>query len=205
MRYLPKSDQERREMLDAIGTASVEELFSHIPASDRLKQPLQVPDGLSEFDVLRYFRERAHENASGFVSFLGAGVYQHFRPVVIDALISRSEFYTAYTPYQPEISQGTLQSIFEFQTMICQLTGMDVANASMYDGSTAVPEAAMMAVRATGKGRVLIAQSVHPEYREVLRTYAKNQGMPVEEFGYVADAGTIDLADLEAKMDDLTA
>jgi glycine dehydrogenase subunit 1 len=132
-------------------------------------------------------------------------VYNHFRPVLVDTVVSRGEFLTSYTPYQAEISQGTLTTIFEFQTMICQLTGMDVANASMYDGSTAVPEAAMMAVRATGKGRVLIARSVHPEYREVLRTYAKNQGMPVEELGYVQETGAIDLEDLERKMDPLTA
>ncbi len=131
-------------------------------------------------------------------------MYSHYRPVLVDTVVSRGEFLTSYTPYQAEISQGTLTTIFEFQTMICQLTGMDVANASMYDGSTAVPEAAMMAVRATGKGRVLVAQTVHPEYREVLQTYAKHQGMPVEEFGYDAEPGTIDLEDLERKMDDLT-
>jgi glycine dehydrogenase subunit 1 len=131
-------------------------------------------------------------------------VYNHFRPVLVDTVVSRGEFLTSYTPYQAEIAQGTLTSIFEFQTMICQLTGMDVANASMYDGSTAVPEAAMMAVRATGKGRVLIAKSVHPEYREVLATYAKHQGMPVAEFGYVAESGNLDLEDLERKMDALT-
>ena len=121
--------------------------------------------------------------------FWAPGVYHHFRPVLVDTVVSRGEFLTSYTPYQAEISQGTLTAIFEFQTMICQLTGMDVANASMYDGSTAVPEAAMMAVRATGKGRVLVARSVHPEYREVLLTYAQNQGMPVEEFGYLPEAG----------------
>jgi glycine dehydrogenase subunit 1 len=120
-------------------------------------------------------------------------------------VVSRGEFLTSYTPYQAEIAQGTLTTIFEFQTMICQLTGMDVANASMYDGSTAVPEAAMMAARLVGRRRSLVARSVHPEYREVLRTYARHQGMPVEEFGYLADAGTIDLEDLERKMDDATA
>src|SRR5262249_26550507 len=127
------------------------------------------------------------------------------RLVMVDRVVSRGEFLTSYTPYQAEISQGILTTIFEFQTMICQLTGMDVANASMYDGSSAVPEAAMMAVRATGKGRVLVARSVHPEYRQVLDTYAKYQGMPVAEFGYDQAAGTIDLEDLERKMDDLTA
>jgi len=192
-------------MLDACGVGSPEELFAHLPEAVRLKRPLALEPGISEYEIVDYFRARAAENANGYASFLGAGVYQHYRPVLVDTVVSRGEFLTAYTPYQAEISQGTLTQIFEFQTMICQLTGMDVANASMYDGSTAVPEAAMMAVRATGKGRVLVARSVHPEYREVLRTYARNQGMPVEEFGYAAEAGSIDLEDLERRMDDLTA
>jgi len=192
-------------MLTACGVESTQELFSHLPDAVRLNRPLDLPPGISEYEIVDYFRARAAENANGYASFLGAGVYNHFRPVLVDTVVSRGEFLTAYTPYQAEISQGTLTHIFEFQTMICQLTGMDVANASMYDGSTAVPEAAMMAVRATGKGRVLVSQALHPEYREVLRTYARNQGMPVDEFGYVADAGTIDLEDLDRKMDDLTA
>src|SRR3990170_8670344 len=132
MRYLPKSPEERREMLRAIGCESIEELFSSIPLEARLGRPLRLEPGKSEPEVLAYFRERAAENARDYTSFLGAGAYDHFRPAVVDALISRSEFYTAYTPYQPEISQGTLQAIFEFQTLICQLTGMDVANASLY-------------------------------------------------------------------------
>ncbi|HWC97481.1 MAG TPA: aminomethyl-transferring glycine dehydrogenase subunit GcvPA [Candidatus Sulfopaludibacter sp.] len=204
MRYLPKSESERRQMLDACGVGSPEELFSHLPEAVRLNRQLNVEPGISEYEIVDYFTRRASECAVGYASFLGAGVYNHYRPVLVDTVVSRGEFLTSYTPYQAEISQGTLTAIFEFQTMICQLTGMDVANASMYDGSTAVPEAAMMAVRATGKGRVLVAKTVHPEYREVLRTYARNQGMPVDEFGYVEGAGTLDLEDLEAKMDDLT-
>ena len=191
MRYLPKSDSERREMLDAIGAGSIEDLFAHLPEAVRLKQPLDLPPGISEYEIVRYFQERAAENAHGYASFLGAGAYHHFRPVMVDTVVSRGEFLTSYTPYQAEISQGTLTTIFEFQTMICQLTGMDVANASMYDGSTAMAEAAMMAVRATGKGRVLAARSVHPEYRDVLKTYAKNSGLHVEEIAYAAD-GTVD-------------
>src|SRR6202011_1875310 len=191
-------------MLDIGGRQSPEDLFSHLPPEVRLDRPLDLAPGISEYEIIDYFRSRAAENASGYASFLGAGVYSHYRPVLVDTVVARGEFLTAYTPYQAEISQGTLTQIFEFQTMICQLTGMDVANASMYDGSTAGPEAAMMAVRATGKGRVLVAKSVHPEYREVLRTYAKHQGMPVAEFGYVADAGTLDLEDLERQMDGLT-
>jgi glycine dehydrogenase subunit 1 len=192
-------------MLDACGVSSAEELFAHLPEAVRLQRPLALAPGISEYEIVQYFRDRAAQNANGYASFLGAGVYNHFRPVLVDTVVSRGEFLTSYTPYQAEISQGTLTTIFEFQTMICQLTGMDVANASMYDGSTAVPEAAMMAVRATSKGRVLVARSVHPEYREVLRTYAKNQGMPVEEFGYVPETGALDLEGLERKMDGFTA
>ncbi|HTS61623.1 MAG TPA: aminomethyl-transferring glycine dehydrogenase subunit GcvPA [Candidatus Acidoferrales bacterium] len=205
MRYLPKSDSERRAMLDACGAATADELFSHLPETVRLNRPLNLAPGISEYEIVRYFRDRAAECANGYASFLGAGVYNHFRPVLVDTVVSRGEFLTSYTPYQAEISQGTLTTIFEFQTMICQLTGMDVANASMYDGSTAVPEAAMMAVRATGKGRVLVAKSVHPEYREVLATYAKYQGMPVAEFGYNAETGALDVEDLERQIDGLTA
>jgi glycine dehydrogenase subunit 1 len=204
LRYLPKSDSERREMLDAIGVGSAEELFTHLPEAVRLNRPLDLAPGISEYEIVDYFRMRASENANGYPSFLGAGVYNHYRPVLVDTVVSRGEFLTSYTPYQAEIAQGTLTTIFEFQTMICQLTGMDVANASMYDGSTAVPEAALMAVRATNKGRVLVAKTVHPEYRQVLQTYAKHQGMPVTEFGYDSDAGTIDLEDLERRIDDLT-
>ena len=189
MRYLPKSPAERREMLRAVGCDSMEQLFAAIPAAARINGVLALEPGKSEPEVLRYFRERAAENADGFTSFLGAGAYDHFQPAVVDALISRSEFYTAYTPYQPEISQGTLQAIFEFQTLICQLTGMEVANASLYDGSTALPEAVMMAVRVTGRHHAAVARSVHPEYRQVLGTYLRHQGMEIEEFGYGEDGG----------------
>jgi glycine dehydrogenase subunit 1 len=205
LRYLPKSDSERREMLNACGVLSPEDLFAHLPEAARLTRPLALDAGISEFEIADYFRARGEENSNGAASFLGAGVYHHYRPVLVDAVVSRGEFLTSYTPYQAEISQGTLTAIFEFQTMICQLTGMDVANASMYDGSTAVPEAAMMAARATGRRRVLVARGLHPEYREVLRTYARFQGMPVEEFGYAAETGAIDLDDLERRMDSATA
>jgi glycine dehydrogenase subunit 1 len=205
LRYLPKSDSERRQMLETCGVSSAEELFAHLPEAVRLQRPLALAPGISEYEIVQYFRDRAEENANGYASFLGAGVYNHFRPVMVDTVVSRGEFLTSYTPYQAEISQGTLTTIFEFQTMICQLTGMDVANASMYDGSTAVPEAAMMAARATNKGRVLVARSLHPEYREVLQTYSKNQGMKVDEVGYVPETGVLDLEDLERKMDGFTA
>jgi glycine dehydrogenase subunit 1 len=205
LRYLPKSDIERRQMLQALGVQSLDDLFAHLPPEVRIRRPLQIPPGTSEYEIVDYFRERGDECAAGFASFLGAGVYRHYRPVLVDTVVSRSEFLTSYTPYQAEISQGTLTTIFEFQTMICQLTGMDVANASMYDGSTAVPEAAMMAMRLTGRDRVLVARTVHPEYREVLATYARHQGMPVVEVNYLNPSGLLDTGDLELKIDDQTA
>src|SRR5499427_5097190 len=185
-------------MLDACGVSSPEELFAHLPEAVRLGRPLNLPPGISEYEIVQYFRDRAAETAVGYASFLGAGIYNHYRPVMVDTVVSRGEFLTSYTPYQAEISQGTLTTIFEFQTMICQLTGMDVANASMYDGSSAVPESAMMAMRITGRDRILISRAVHPEYREVLRTYAQHQGTPVEEFGYVSETGAIDHSDLDS-------
>src|SRR5947207_1240482 len=182
-------------MLDVCGVSTPEELFAHLPEAVRLNRPLNLAPGISEYEIVQYFRDRANDAAVGYASFLGAGVYNHYRPVLVDTVVSRGEFLTSYTPYQAEIAQGTLTTIFEFQTMICQLTGMDVANASMYDGSTATPEAAMMAVRVTGRSGVLVSRTVHPEYREVLRTYARNQGIPVDEFGYDAATGAVDLED----------
>ena len=199
MRYLPKSPAERQEMLAAIGVKSVKELFTSIPDQYRLKQPLNLPGPMSEAEVIGYFQQRAAENSVGYTSFLGAGVYSHLRSVVTDALLQRGEFLTSYTPYQAEISQGTLQAIFEFQTLMCQLTGQEVANASMYDGSTATTEAVLMAERVTGRGRVLVARSLHPEYRDVLRTYAKNSGLTVEEIPFTA-SGTLDGAALKAAL-----
>jgi glycine dehydrogenase subunit 1 len=209
VRYLPKSDIERREMLGTLGVDSLETLFAHLPREVRLNRPLDIPAGKSEYEIVDYFRARGEEcaapGAHGYASFLGAGVYRHYRPVLVDTVVSRSEFLTSYTPYQAEISQGTLTTIFEFQTMICQLTGMEVANASMYDGSTAVPEAAMMAIRLTGRDRILVSRTVHPEYREVLATYARHQGMPLAEVDYARESGGLDIGDLEAKIDGQTA
>jgi glycine dehydrogenase subunit 1 len=193
MRYLPKSQSERREMLDAIGAKSIEKLFETIPAKYRLSNPLNLPGPLSEMEIIDYFKARAAENSRGYTSFLGAGVYQHVKSVVTDALVQRGEFLTSYTPYQAEISQGTLQAIFEFQTLMAQLTGQEVANASMYDGSTALTEAVLMAERLTRRHRVLVAKTVHPEYRQVLATYAKHLGIAIEEFGF-APSGQADLS-----------
>jgi glycine dehydrogenase subunit 1 len=205
MRYLPKSPAERQEMLSAIGAESIDELFSSIPERYRLREALKLPGPFSEAEIIQYFTDRAAENSRGYTSFRGAGVYNHLRSVVTDALIQRGEFLTSYTPYQAEISQGTLQAIFEFQTLMCQLTGQEVANASMWDGSTATTEAVLMAERITGRRRVLVARSLHPEYRDVLRTYAKNSGLQVEEIPYSA-SGTLDQKALQSAIrDDVAA
>ncbi len=198
-------------MLETLGLKSVEELYAHLPDEVRLKKDLEIPDGKSEYEIAEAFQIWGARNAAanvsghGYASFLGAGVYHHYRPILVDTVVSRGEFLTAYTPYQAEISQGTLTSIFEFQTMLCQLTGMEVANASMYDGSTAVTEAALMAMRITRRGKVAVARTLHPEYREVLATYLRHVGDPITEFGFDADTGQVDLTSLEASLSEQTA
>ena len=205
MRYLPKSPAERQQMLAAIGAKSIEDLFAIIPAEYRLDRDLDVPRQQAESEIIDYFRAAGQKNATDYASFLGAGVYRHYRPVIIDSLVQRGEFLTSYTPYQAEITQGTLQAIFEFQTMIAELTGMDVANASMYDGSTGAAEAVMMAVRVTGRHKAVVARTVHPEYREVMATYAKHQGLPSTLVGYERETGRVDLKALEAEVTEETA
>ena len=205
MRYLPKSPAERLTMLAEIGAASIDSLFEVIPEEYRLNRDLDVPRQQGESEIIDYFRAAAAKNSTGYASFLGAGAYSHYRPVIIDSLVQRGEFLTSYTPYQPEITQGTLQAIFEFQTMIAELTGMDVANASMYDGSTGAAEAVMMAVRVTGRHKAVVARTVHPEYREVLATYAKHQGLPSTLAGYNPETGRVDLEALEAEVTNETA
>ncbi|PYS53577.1 MAG: aminomethyl-transferring glycine dehydrogenase subunit GcvPA [Acidobacteria bacterium] len=191
MRYIPNSLADRQRMLAEIGLDSIEQLFSGIPEKLRLRRLLNIPQPLTEPELVDYFRQRAARNAADCTSFLGNGVYRHYIPIIIDALVSRSEFYTAYTPYQAEIAQGTLQAIFEFQTYITQLTGMEVANASVYDGSTSLAEAVLMAHRISKKTRFLVAKTVHPEYRAVINTYAKNLGIHLELIDYTTD-GRID-------------
>jgi glycine dehydrogenase subunit 1 len=205
MRYLPKSPAERERMLAEIGAASIDDLFAVIPAEHRLTRDLEVPRQQAESEIIDYFRAAGAKNATDYASFLGAGAYRHYRPVVIDALIQRGEFLTSYTPYQAEISQGTLQAVFEFQTMIAELTGMDVANASMYDGSTAAAEAVRMAMRVTGRDKTVVAASVHPEYREVMATYSKHQALPITLVGYDPETGRVDLDALDAAVTDETA
>ncbi len=204
MRYLPNSPAERAAMLEATGHQAIEELFAQIPEELRLRGRLNLPGPLSEPEILAFFRQAASESSREYVSLLGAGAYAHYRPVSIDALLSRGEFFTAYTPYQAEIAQGTLQAMFEFQTLMTQLTGMEVANASLYDGSTAATEAVLMALRITRRERVVVARTLHPEYREVLRTYVRHQGVEVEEIGYAA-SGRVNLDQLQAALERETA
>lgn len=190
MRYIPNSPEEREEMLASIGLSSADDLFRSIPDSVRLHRELDITEPLSEPEVIAELSAMAARNtAAGKPSFLGAGVYSHFSPTIVDHLIQRSEFFTSYTPYQPEISQGTLQYIFEFQTLICQLTGMEVANASMYDGSTAMAEAYLMARRVTRRDKIIVAKSVHPEYRSVAETYSRHGDSAIVEFDFDNKSG----------------
>ena len=206
-RYIPNAGEDIREMLSVIGVESIDRLFDTIPDSVKLGRLLDVPGPWSEIESRRFFRGLAASNvtAADHASFLGAGAYAHYQPACIDQLLLRAEFLTAYTPYQPEVSQGTLQSIFEYQTHQCLLTGLDVANASLYDGSTALCEAVLMAERLTkGKNKVIIAKSVHPHYRDTVRTYVQNLGIEIVEVGSGAD-GRIDLDALRAASGDAFA
>ena len=205
-RYIPNTQDERQKMLEEIGYSSIEELFGDIPKEIRLDKDMDIPGPMSEMELIRHMRELASSNkhTGQYTCFLGAGAYDHYIPSVIDHIISRAEVYTSYTPYQPEISQGTLQAIFEYQTMICELTGMDVSNASMYDGASAVAEAILMACQATRRSQAVIARSMHPEYRQVAATYTKFQDIPIIETGYNED-GTIDMEALEESITQETA
>ena len=204
MRYLPNSNADRAAMLQAIGCGSVDELFAQIPDELRLQGKLNLPGPLSEPEILEFFRQAAVSSTRDYVSLLGAGAYSHYRPVVIDALTLRGEFLTSYTPYQAEISQGNLQAMFEFQTLIAQLTGMEIANSSLYDGSTATNEAVLMAMRLTRRDEVVIARSVHPEYREVVRTYLQHQDVRLHEALYAA-SGQVDVEQLQSVVGEKTA
>jgi glycine dehydrogenase subunit 1 len=202
---LQNTDADQKAMLQRIGVKSVDELFQSIPAAIRLKRPLEVPPELSEQELQQHIMELARSNQSveDAVCFLGGGAYDHFIPAVVDAIASRSEYYTAYTPYQAEASQGSLQAFFEYQTLICQLTGMDVSNASLYEGGSAVAEAVLMAIAAHPKrSKVLIAGSVHPEYRQVLQTYAANLDVTITTLP--TPDGFLNPADLRRHIDDQT-
>ena len=204
MSYISLSNKDRKDMLAALGVASTEELFKCIPEAVRLKRPLDLPPSLAELDLIKEIGSLGEENTyAGLLSFLGAGAYEHFIPTVVDYLSARGEFVSPYTPYQPEVSQGTLQIIFEFQTLICQLTGLDIANASLYEGATGAAEAVLMTQRLTGKSKVLVARTLHPQYLEVIRTYVKNLGLNVETIPYGSD-GRLDREALSRGVDDDT-
>ena len=201
MSYVSLSDKDRREMLAAIGVGSTNDLFCCIPEGVRLSGDLELPEAMPEPALVRHMEGLARENAyGGFLSFLGGGAYDHFIPSVVDSLSSRGEFVTPYTPYQPEVSQGTLQAIFEYQTLICQLTGMDIANASLYEGATGAAEAVLMAQRLKNRPKVLVAASLHPQYKSVVRTYIRNLGIRAEEVPYDA-SGALDRQALAGMLD----
>lgn len=204
-RYIPMTETDRDEMLSAIGIATIDELFEDIPEKVRFKGELAIKKAKSESALTKELAQIAAKNvnSSANASFLGAGVYDHYKPIIVDHVISRSEFYTAYTPYQPEISQGELQAIFEFQTMICELTGMDLANSSMYDGGTALAEAGNLAAGHTKRKKILISETVHPESRDVVTAYASGQFIDVVTVPQ--KDGVTDVAKLEELIDDNTA
>ncbi|MBA2226989.1 aminomethyl-transferring glycine dehydrogenase subunit GcvPA [Thermogemmata fonticola] len=207
MSYLLNTAEEQQAMLAYLGVPSVEELFVAVPPEVRLRRPLHLPPALTELELHRQVEELAQQNASAaqYPCFLGGGAYDHFIPAVVDAIASRSEYYTAYTPYQAEASQGTLQVIFEYQTLMCQLTGLGVANASLYEAGSGVAEAVLMALGVTGRqdGEVLVAETVHPEYRRVLGTYLAN--LPCSLRVLPAPEGFLDPDDLQAALSDRTA
>ena len=205
MNYTPHTEADVKKMLEAIGITSTEELFRPVPQDLRL-EALDLPEGISEMEALSLVDDLARQTREDAppLSFIGGGAYEHFVPSVVDAMISRSEFYTAYTPYQPEVSQGTLRAIFEFQTMVCELTGMEVANASMYDGSSALAEAVLMSVRINGGSRALLPRSLHPFYKEVVQTYVQGIGLEIVEIPWT-EAGTVDLDTLSKELLEDTA
>ena len=204
MRYHPHTPEDLRQMLETVGAKSLEDLFRSIPERLRLSRPLEVPAPIDEIELLAEFRRLAARNQVEHPPFLGAGAYPHHVPPTVDQLLLRGEFFTAYTPYQPEISQGTLQALFEWQTLVCLLTGLEVANASMYDGATATAEAVLMATRLTGRKRIAVSAAVHPEYRKVLATYLASTGDEVVTVPYGED-GRTDLAALGRAVDERTA
>src|SRR5699024_159902 len=204
-RYLPMTESDKKAMLDSIGISSTEELFSDIPKEVRLNRELDLKKPVSEYELKKELTQLAGKNAdlTAYSSFLGAGVYDHYIPSVVDHVISRQEVYTAYTPYQPEMTQGELQAMFEFQTMVSELTGMPVVNSSLYDGGTAVVEAMSLAHGQTRKSKVLISSTVHPEHRQLVQTAAKGQELEVVEIGH--KDGLTDLNQLETELDENTA
>lgn len=203
--YLPHTEEDIQKMMSFLGISSIEELFADIPEAVRMNRPLHLPKAMSEIELQRHLQQLAGQNLDGtrVISFLGAGSYDHYQPSVVEAITGRSEFYTSYTPYQPEVSQGMLQAIFEYQTMVAELTGMELANASMYDGPTALGEAGLVACSHTRRSKLVIASTVHPEYRAVTATYASGQSVRLETVPY--DGGQVSLEALAQAVDSETA
>ena len=206
MRYIPHTESEIRSMLEEIGVGSVDDLFAPIPQAGRLGRPLAIDPAIDEVSLMSHLDELASRNeAVRGLSFLGAGSYDHHVPPLVDQMLTRGEWLTAYTPYQPEVSQGTLQAVFEFQTIVSEVLGLPIANASMYDGASSAAEGALMARRLTHRDKVLVSRALHPEYREVIRTYfAGIPGTKVEEVAFASD-GRTDLTALAAALDHQTA
>ncbi len=202
MDYIPNTDEDRAKMLSSLGLSSIEELFRDIPGELKPKS-FSLPSGKSELEVLQYLQKLAEKNNNKPLSFLGAGFYDHFIPPAVEAITSRSEFYTSYTPYQPEISQGMLQALYEYQTAISDLTGMEVANASLYDGGTALYEAAMMALRITKRKKVIVGEGVNPIYRRMLSSYTKNLNLGLREIS--TSKGLVDREKIKSGLDEDTA
>ena len=202
MAYIPNTDADRAEMLSAIGVETLDDLFTPIPKHLQYNQELDIPVRMDQITLAKHLGKLAAKNvhAEAFPCFLGAGIYDHYVPPTVAAITGRSEFYTSYTPYQPEVSQGMLQSIFEFQTLLCQLLAMDVANASMYDGATALAEAAIMAAELTGRKRVSVLNSVHPSYRQVLETYLRHADIAIDVVADTDGLGDLSISDRTAAV-----
>ena len=205
MPFIPNTDADRQAMLERIGVKNFKELISNIPPELRFKDEFQLPEPLSEMEIAREIQQKTRCNQGVYdaINFLGGGAYDHFIPAAVGHITSRSEFYTAYTPYQPEVSQGTLQAIYEYQSMIAELMNMEVANASMYDGGSALAEAALMAAAETSRNKILVSRAVHPHYRHIIRTYCHGQKIEIQLIEL--ENGITNLSDLAAKIDDKTA
>jgi glycine dehydrogenase subunit 1 len=204
MSYISLSEKDKKELLKKIGVSSISDLFCCIPDEIRMKEELSLPAALTEPELISYFEEVSKKNDTDeYLAFLGGGAYKHLIPTIVDYLSMRGEFLSPYTPYQPEVSQGTLQVIFEFQTLICQLTGMDIANASLYDGASGAAEAVLMAHRLRKRPKLLISRAVHPQYRQTITTYTRHLDLSTEEVGFL-DSGQVDMEDLKKRLDDQT-
>lgn len=205
MDFIPNTDEQRKEMLNAIGVGSIQDLFRDIPEQAMLNDLLKIPKGISELELRKKVADLSKQCKTDYDLFLGAGCYYHFIPSIVRHITGRSEFYTAYTPYQAEVSQGSLQTLFEFQRLICQITTMDVANASMYDGASALAESCIMCLNITKRDAIIISSTLHPDYKQVLQTYANAKGFKIIEIPFDNDKGTTSIEELTDSVNDQTA